>query len=542
MNPFAHLRHDLPASVVVFFVAVPLCLGIALASGAPLEAGLIAGIVGGIVVGVLSGSPLGVSGPAAGLAVIVLGAIEDLGAFDKFLAAVVIAGAIQFVMGLARGGVIGYFFPSSVIRGMLAGIGVIIFLKQIPHALGHDTDPEGDLSFAQDKVDSPGDENTLTTLLSTFDDFTLGAIIVSSVALAILILWEVVLTKRAKIFQIVQGPIVAVAFGILFQVLTKKAGSGLALEPHHLVEVPVYESLGEVRSKLTHPAFGAFKESAVWIVGITIAIVASLETLLCVEATDKIDPYKRTTPTSRELVAQGVGNMTSGLLGGLPLTQVIIRSSANIQSGGRTKMSAIMHGVLLLIAVLFLPKLLNLVPLAALAAILLVVGYKLAKPAVFKEMYSQGWSQFVPFLVTILGIVFTDLLTGIALGMAVAIFVILRSHYQNSHFLHMEETGETSHGRQIRMRLAEEVTFLHKGALLKELDSIPDGSHVLIDATSNIRIDQDAQEIIAKFEESAPRRDITVAHKGRMVASMEPRDHDLDHHTSDSAVESSRVS
>ena len=521
MNLFANLRSDLPASIVVFFVAVPLCLGIALASGAPLEAGLIAGIVGGIVVGAMSGSPLGVSGPAAGLAVIVLNAIEDLGSFQTFLAAVVVAGGVQLVLGLARGGVVGYFFPSSVIKGMLAGIGVLIILKQIPHALGHDADPEGDMSFRQ-PVDAAatGDENTLSSLFSSFDDFTLGAIVVSVTCLAILILWETVLTKKSKVFRLIQGPLVAVAFGIFFQYLTKKSGSSMALEPKHLVEVPVYESLREVRASLLHPKLSAFALPAVWVAGITMAIVASLETLLCVEATDKIDPLKRTTPTNRELVAQGVGNMTSGLLGGLPVTQVIVRSSANIQSGGRTKVSAILHGIFLLVAVLYLPNILNLVPLSALAAVLLVVGYKLAKPSVFKQMYSQGWRQFIPFAVTILGIVFTDLLTGIALGMAVAIFVILKGHYENSHFLHMEESSGGGAGTQVRMRLAEEVTFLNKGALLKELNSIPDGAHVLIDATSTLRMDQDAIEIIETFEETAERRGITVARHGNFDAAL----------------------
>ncbi len=517
MNPFAHLRSDLPASIVVFFVAVPLCLGIALASGAPLEAGLIAGIVGGLVVGPISGSPLGVSGPAAGLAVIVLTAIKEFGGveegFHLFLASVVVAGAIQIVLGLLRGGVVGYFFPSSVIKGMLAGIGVIIVLKQIPHALGHDADPEGDLSFKQPAA-TAGDETTFSSLTSMVDDLAVGAIIVSVTCLAILILWEVVLTKKFKVCRIIQGPLVAVGFGIGFQVWAQKFSPGLALDPSHLVSVPIYEDFAEVKSSLNHPTLAAFKMSSVWFTGITMAIVASLETLLCVEATDKLDPEKRVTPTNRELVAQGVGNMASGLIGGLPVTQVIVRSSANIQSGGRTKLSAILHGAFILLAVLYLPQILNLVPLAALAAILLVVGYKLAKPSSFVEMYKLGSQQLVPFIVTILGIVFTDLLTGIGLGMAVAIFVILRSHFQNSHFMHIEESGDSSSAHQVRMRLAEEVTFLNKGALLKELSSIPNGSNVLIDATSTIRMDHDALEIIRAFESTAERKGITVERMG----------------------------
>jgi len=518
MKLFENLKSDLPSSVVVFFVALPLCLGIALASGAPPVSGLIAGIVGGIVVGALSGSPLGVSGPAAGLAVIVANGIEDLDSLEAFFAAVVIAGAIQIALGLAKGGVVGYFFPSSVIKGMLAGIGIVIILKQIPHALGHDNDPEGDYSFSQPA--SEGGETTIDSLVNMVQDFAPGAIIVSAVAMAILLLWEIVLTKKSKVFQIVPGPLVAVAFGILFQYFTKQAGSNLALETSHLVQVPVYEKLGDVTSTLMHPSLAAFKSQAVWILGITMAVVASLETLLCVEATDKMDPYKRTTPTSRELFAQGCGNVCSGLIGGLPITQVIVRSSANIQSGGKTKMSAIMHGFFLLGAVLTIPVVLNMVPLSALAAVLLVVGYKLAKPATFAAMYRQGWAQFLPFVVTITGIVFIDLLKGIALGMAVAIFVILRSQYINSHFLHIEQSEG---GEQIRMRLAEEVSFLNKGALIKELNSIPDGANVLIDASNSVRIDQDALEIVNDFLDSTERRGITVELLGRFIATSSPR-------------------
>jgi MFS superfamily sulfate permease-like transporter len=330
-----------------------------------------------------------------------------------------------------------------------------------------------------------------------------------------------VLSKRSKVFQVFPGPLVAVVFGILYQFLTTRHAQGLSLESSHLVQVPVYDSVDSLVGALRYPSLAAFKSGAVWTIGITMAIVASLETLLCVEATDKLDPYKRTTPTSRELFAQGVGNVASGLIGGLPITQVIVRSSANIQSGGRTKASAMLHGVFLLGAVLLAPTVMNLIPLSALAAVLLVVGYKLAKPATFLAMYRQGWAQFAPFIVTILGIVFTDLLTGIALGMAVAIFVILRSHYLSSHFLHIEQSG--NNGREIRMRLAEEVTFLNKGALIKELKSVPDGSTVLIDASRTIRIDQDALEIFQDFEESAPRRNIKVQRVGAFDPASSPR-------------------
>ncbi|MFT5732691.1 MAG: MFS superfamily sulfate permease-like transporter [Planctomycetota bacterium] len=511
MKFFASLRDDLPASIVVFFVAVPLCLGIALASGAPALSGLIAGIIGGIVVGAISGSPLGVSGPAAGLAVIVLTAINELGSFETFLVAVVIGGAVQLVLGIARAGVLGYFFPSSVIRGMLSGIGIIIILKQIPHALGHDSDPEGDMAFAQDDGD-----NTLSALGHMMDDFSLSAIIVSLSALALLILWDTVLSKKGRFFQVIQGPIVAVVFGILFEVLTTKFKPSLALAREHLVQVPISENLHAFVSGLSSPNWSAINQPAVWITGVTIAIVASLETLLCVEATDKLDAQKRVTPTNRELVAQGAGNMLSGLIGGLPITQVIVRSSANIQSGGQSKMSAILHGCLILLFVLVLPQVLNLVPLASLAAVLLVVGYKLAKPALFKQMWDQGWEQFLPFAVTIIGIVFTDLLSGIALGMAVAIFMLLRAHYQNSHFLHIETADDASGTHKVRMVLAEEVTFLHKGALLNELKRIPDNSEVTIDASNAIHIDHDILEIVRDFEVTAERRNLTIETVGEL--------------------------
>ncbi|MEM1452492.1 MAG: SulP family inorganic anion transporter [Planctomycetota bacterium] len=515
---FAHLRNDIPSSIVVFFVAVPLCLGIALASGAPLVSGLIAGIVGGIIVGAISGSPLGVSGPAAGLAVIVLTSIQDVGSFELFLVAVVIGGVVQVILGLARAGVLGYFFPSSVIKGMLSGIGVLIILKQIPHAVGHDSDPEGDMSFVQ-----PDGDTTLSALTHMMDDLSLSAVIVSSVSLAILILWERVLMKRGRFFKIVQGPIVAVAFGILYEVITTRYLPDFALSREHLVDVPVAGSIAAFAQSLTHPDWAGLSNSTVWLAGFTIAIVASLETLLCVEATDKLDPQKRVTPTNRELIAQGVGNMSSGLIGGLPVTQVIVRSSANIQSGGQTKLSAILHGVLLFVFVIAIPQVLNLIPLAALAAILFVVGYKLAKPALFRQMYGLGMAQFVPFLTTILGIVFTDLLTGIALGMAVALFVILRNHYLNSHFLHIQEKAANGEPHQVTMELAEEITFLNKGALIKELASIPDGSRVRIDATNTVRIDHDILEIIADFEASSSGRGITVEKVGDFETTTRPR-------------------
>ena len=500
----ASLRQDLPASIVVFFVAVPLCLGIAFTSGAPLFAGLIAGIIGGIVVGTISGSPLGVSGPAAGLAVIVAQAITELG-FEVFLLAVFLSGFLQIALGLLRAGVLGYFFPSAVIRGMLAGIGAIIFLKQIPHAFGWDKEPEGETSFQQ--VDG---ENTFTELLRAYEHIDWNATLVATVAMVILLVWDNVLGKRGGFFKVVQGPLVAVAFGIVYQVLTTKFAPSMAMGAEHLVSVPTPDSFDEAMQQFTTPDWGAISNSAVWVMAATIAVVGSLETLLCLEATDKLDPHKRVTPTNRELVAQGVGNSLSGMIGGLPITQVIVRSSANIQSGAQSKLSAILHGVFLLLAVMTIPAVLNLVPLAVLASILLVVGYKLAKPQLFVTMFQRGWAQFIPFFVTVLGIVFTDLLKGIGLGMAVALIVLLRRNFQNSHFMHAEGEDSQTGQHSVHLRLSEEVTFLNKGAIIRELSEIPDGSSVIIDRSKCVDIDHDVIEVIEDFQTNAKDRGITV--------------------------------
>ena len=499
---FKTLKSDLPASIVVFFVALPLCLGIALASGAPLFSGLIAGIVGGIVVGSLSGSKIGVSGPAAGLAAIVLAAIGTLGGYQNFLVAVVLGGIIQLLFGILKAGVIGYYFPSSVIKGMLTGIGIIIILKQIPHFFGYDSEPEGADSFF-----STSSENTITNLFNIFDNIILGSMIIGFIALAILILWEKVLTKKAKIFQLIQGPLVAVVVGIIFFALTQSSET-LSISQSHLVSVPVPEDADSFLAQFSFPNFSVITDSDVGIVAFTIALVASLETLLCVEATDRLDPHKNVTPTNRELLAQGTGNIISGLIGGLPITQVIVRSSANIQSGGVSKMSAIIHGFFLLISIITIPTLLNMIPLSVLAAILLVVGYKLAKPQLFKKMYKLGWKQWIPFNVTVLGIVFIDLLWGIGLGLAVGIIVILLKSYQNSHFLHIEDKSNGKH--RIKMSLAEEVTFFNKGAILKELDSLPRDTYLEIDLMKTRYLDNDIIEILEDFLFKAKERNIDI--------------------------------
>ncbi|OWW26612.1 hypothetical protein B4Q04_02705 [Zobellia sp. OII3] len=499
---FKNLKSDLPASVVVFFVALPLCLGIALASGAPLFSGLIAGIIGGIFVGALSGSKIGVSGPAAGLAAIVLTAIGTLGGFENFLVAVVLGGAIQMIFGILKAGIIGYYFPSSVIKGMLTGIGIIIILKQIPHFFGYDPDPEGDWAFFQ--VDG---ENTFSEIFNTINNISPGATLVAIIGLSILLLWDKVLSKKGRIFQLIQGPLVAVAVGIIFFIVTQNS-EVLAISTNHLVSVPIPEDAASFLGQFSFPNFSAITNPEVWITAFTIALVASLETLLCVEATDKLDPQKNVTPTNRELLAQGAGNVLSGLIGGLPITQVIVRSSANIQSGGKSKMSAILHGILLLISVILIPKLLNMIPLSVLAAILFIVGYKLAKPALFAKMYKLGWKQFVPFSVTVAGIVFTDLLVGISLGLAVGVVVILIKSYQNSHFLHIEDVSNGKH--RIKMTLAEEVTFFNKGVILKELDSLPRDTYLELNLLKTRYLDLDIIEILEDFSIKAKERNIDI--------------------------------
>ena len=497
-----NLAHDLPASIVVFFVALPLCLGIALASGAPLFAGIIAGIVGGIVVGAASGSSVGVSGPAAGLTVIVFSAIATLGSWQAFLVAVVLAGLLQLVMGYLRLGLIAYYFPTSVIKGMLTGIGIIIILKQIPHALGYDKDHEGDLSFL-----SADGENTLTGLATSLDFITPGALLISGCSLLLLVLWETVLMKKSRIFELIQAPVVVVLLGIAFYHLFQAGVLPFTLNKDQVVNIPVAPTLVAFFGQFTFPDFSHLSNPQVYVTAGILALIASLETLLCVEATDKLDPYKRITPTNRELKAQGWGNLISGMIGGLPVTQVIVRSSTNITFGGRTKMSTILHGCFLLASALLIPQVLNMIPLATLAAVLLIVGYKLAKPSLFKAMYKLGWNQFVPFMATVIGIVFTDLLTGIAIGMAVAIYYILRGHYGNPYVC---ELDKKSGKLKCKIILAEEVSFLNKGNILQTLKRLPPDTHLVIDGSNSRVIDHDVIEVIRDFTINARSKNVQV--------------------------------
>jgi MFS superfamily sulfate permease-like transporter len=494
------LKSDFPASIVVFFVALPLCLGIALASGAPLLSGLIAGVIGGIVVGALSGSNLGVSGPAAGLAAIVAASITELGSFEVFLVAVVLSGIIQILFGILRLGVIGYFFPNSVILGMLSGIGIIIILKQIPHLFGYDSEPMGADEFAE----ATG-ENTFSAISHIFSNVRPGSVIIGFLGLALIVFWDSFLAKKGKIFRVLQGAIVAVLLGTIIKLIFDNYPN-LAVKDIHLVSIPVANNLNDLISFLTFPDFSAVTNPKVLTIAFTIALIASLETLLSVEATDKLDPDKHVTPTNRELFAQGTGNILSGLIGGLPLTQVIVRSSANIQSNAKSKLSSIIHGLLLLLAVLALPKMLNHIPLSVLAAVLIVVGYKLAKPSLFKKMWAKGWTQFVPFVATILVIVVKDLLWGISVGLFIGIIVIIVKSYQNSLFLNIDKSND----KLVKMTFAEEVTFLNKGAIAKQLVSLPNDITLELDVRNSKYIDSDIIEILEDFVVQAKNKSITV--------------------------------
>lgn len=490
VNLFANLKSDFPSGLVVFLVALPLCLGIALASGAPPLSGIIAGVIGGIVVGSLSKSHISVSGPAAGLTAIVLTAISALGSFELFLLSVFLAGVFQLILGFVRAGSISNYFPSNVIEGMLAGIGVIIILKQIPHAIGYDSDFEGDQSFSE-----TGGGNTFSSLLGALDYVHLGAILITLLSLAILILWDRV--PALKKLKLVPGALVAVVVSVILNEVFISTGSSLQILKEHLVTLPVPQSFEEFKSIIINPDFSGISNTQVWVTALTITIVASIETLLCIEASDRMDVQKRYTNTNVELKAQGIGNMISSLLGGLPMTSVVVRSSANANAGAKTKMSAIIHGVLLLICVLSIPAVLNKIPLATLAAVLLLVGYKLAKPSVFKHFWEKGKYQFVPFAATFLAVVFTDLLKGVALGMIISIAFILRGNIKRAYHFRKEEYAE---GDIIHIDLAQEVSFLNKAAIKDTLNDIPENSKVIINASDTVYIAHDVLDLIKEFK------------------------------------------
>lgn len=498
------LPRDLTAGLVVFLVALPLCLGVALASNAPLFSGLLAGIVGGIVVGILSQSHTSVSGPAAGLTAIVAAQVVALGSFETFLLAVMVGGVIQIGLGLARAGSLSAFFPSSVIKGLLAAIGVILVLKQIPHVLGHDTDPEGEMSFSQ-----PDHENTLTEIYAMLSDLHPGAAVIGLLSIALLIVWGKIPLLKKSIFP---APLVVVLLGIGLSQMFKLWFGGWEIEASHLVQVPVSNGLGEFVGFLRLPDFSQWSNPAVYTAGLTIAIVASLETLLNLEAIDKIDPKQRSSPSSRELVAQGIGNMLVGLIGGIPVTSVIVRSSVNINAGGQTKLAAIVHGLLLLVSVMFLPVWLNMIPLSCLAAILLVTGLKLASPVLVRQMWNEGRYQFLPFVLTVVSIVLTDLLIGIGIGLAISLAFILRSNIRRPlrSIVERHLGGDVLH-----VELANQVSFLNRGALDQVFNSIPRGGHLLLDALNTVYIDPDILSMIRDFkEQTAPIRGVQVSLRG----------------------------
>ena len=507
---FSSLKNDLPAGLVVFLVALPLCLGIALASTGRsdlLFAGIISGVVGGIVVGTLSGSSLGVSGPAAGLVVIVYTAIITLGSFEAFLLAVVFAGILQLIAGYLKAGIIAYYFPSAVIKGMLTAIGIILILKEIPHALGYDEDSMGDFSLEQ-----LNGQNFFMELYYAIKYSSLGAVIISITSLCLLVVFDTKWMKKFNLFKFLPGALFVVLIGIFLNYLFLNFVPVLTLSGKHLVQLPIPHSPQEFFSFFRFPDYSAILNPQVYVVAITLAVVASLETLLSVEATDKLDPLKRRTSANRELKAQGIGNIVSGLIGGLPITQVIVRSTANIESGGKTKLGAITHGIILLLSVVIIPNFLNLVPLASLAAILLMVGYKLAKPKVFMLMYKKGMLQFIAFMATVIAIVTTDLLRGIGIGMFVAIFYILRRNYLNAANL----TKEVKDGNEIyKLTLAEETTILNKASIAKTLSELPEDSTVIIDGEKSFYISDDVLENIQEFKEDyAKSKNIKVITKG----------------------------
>ncbi|MBC9796316.1 bifunctional SulP family inorganic anion transporter/carbonic anhydrase [Sinomicrobium sp. FJxs] len=494
---FSQLDKDIPAGVVLFLVALPLCLGIALASGAPLISGLISGVIGGLLIGVVSKSGTSVSGPAASVSAVVFLAIQDLGGFDIFLTALVIAGLFQLLFGILRAGLIADYIPTSIIKGLLAAIGIILILSQLKYAVGMELDHSRFSSFSEDYL-----ENTWKMVTLFFQSFTPGSIILTLLSLFTLLFWDKTPLKNFKLFP---PALVVVIMGVLLNFLFKYFIPGLYLDSHHLVNIPKVESLS---SLITTPDFGVIGHMEIWTTAITIAVIASLSTLLNIEATDNIDPHKRKTPPNRELIAQGIGNTLSGLIGGIAITSVVVRSSVNIESGGQTKLVTILHGILLLLSVLFISSVINLIPLASLSAILLVVGYKLASVSLFRKMYAKGWSQFIPFVITIIAILLTDVLIGVLIGSALSVFFLLRNNYYNPFFI---ENTKLIQGEAIKLELSNEVSFLNRASIKNTLWNVPDHSKVIIDATFSHYIDLDVVEILRDFENTfAKEHDIDV--------------------------------
>jgi MFS superfamily sulfate permease-like transporter len=493
-----NIKSDFPSSIVVFLVALPLCLGIALGSGAPLFSGLIAGMIGGMVIGFLSGSQLSVSGPAAGLTAIVAAAILKLPSFEAFLLAVVVCGVLQIALGFIKAGLLGDYVPNSVIKGMLAAIGLILILKQLPHLVGYNASFEGDESFKQQNQ-----ENTFTAIFNSVKYITPVAVTIGVASLLLHIGWDKFVSNKKGIIKLIPAPLLIVLLGVGINEVLKSTNPEYALHADLMVNIPIASSAGEFFSFFTMPDWSAIANKEVWIAGLTLALVASLETLLSIEAVDDLDPYQRVTNKDRELKAQGVGNLISGLIGGLPITSVIVRSSANVNAGAQTKMSAVYHGILLLVCVAFIPGLLNLIPKAALAAILIYTGYKLAKPSLFKMYYKKGWDQFMPFIITIVAILLTDLLKGVMVGMVTGLFFVLRSNFKTAVFV-------VNDMNNYLFRLRKDVSFMNKPIIKNKLEEVPENAYVLIDASRADFIDKDIVEVIEDFMIHAPLKNIRV--------------------------------
>lgn len=504
---------NLKSGIVVYLVALPLCLGIALACNVPLFSGVIAGIVGGIIVTLMSGSILSVSGPAAGLTAIVLASISALGSFELFIAAVFCAGILQIILGAIKAGGIGHYIPVAVIKGMLAGIGIILIMKQIPHLVGYDRDPDGDFDFMQNDG-----HNTISDLYYMFRYITPGAVIIGCVSIFVLLIGNMSFYKNDKFFGYVPAPLLAVIVGALLTIAFKPYPF-LALEPDHLVALPLIKNMDDLKQNIIHPDFSAIASVQFWTIAITIALVASLESLLSIEATDKLDPEKRTSDSSKELIAQGLGNMASGLIGGLPVTAVIVRSSANIEAGASSKFSAIFHAFLLLVSVLFIPNLLMLIPSSALAAILILVGYKLTHFKVIKELFNKGTDQFLPFIVTIVVMLLTDLLKGVGAGIIISVFFIIRDNVKFS----IESKCENVNGElNYLLKLPQHLTFFNKGYLIKFFNSIKPNSKLTIDGTINKKINADAEDVINDFITASQNKNIKIelinyTHNGKII-------------------------
>lgn len=496
-----NLLADFKSGIVVFLVALPLCLGIAMACGVPLFSGIVAGVIGGIVVTAFSGSKYSVSGPAAGLTAIVITSIAQLGSYEAFLAAVVFAGVFQIVLGILKAGSIGNYIPNAVIKGMLAGIGIILIIKQIPHLFGYDKDPEGDEEFIQ--LDG---ENSFTELIHMVNYITIGAVIIGVVSFLILIIADRPFYKKDKILSNIPGPLLVVIFGVLLTIAFK-GYSLLNIDSQHLVNLPSISSLSDLKSNLLFPDFSFATQSHFWTIVATLAIVASLETLLGIEAIDKLDPEKNESNTNKELVAQGIGNMICGAFGGLPVTSVIVRSSANINAGAKSKLSTIIHALLLLVSVLLLPNVLALIPNACLAAILIMTGFKLTKVSIFKEQWKFGYEQFIPFIVTVIVMLVTDLLKGVCAGVVVSIVFIIKDNIKFS----FESSNEMINDKKYYLlKLPQQVTYFNKGYLINFFKTVNENSKVIIDGSINKSINRDSNDVIKDFIATSKKKNIDV--------------------------------